>query len=452
MTYDISADEFYRLRDDRTTQIAGEVDYHKLQVRLVADKGTVHSFNGQVQFLVAANLLARWCRQVEYGFPDAQLAPLLQRGTHLCLHDRIKAEVSAADPFGDFRFRQHPSASVEYTLQVGSGFVGEDVDFVVDADGWQAYGGRNSFGVEYTQSNPATAVFAACMGVADAFKVAVGHPVERRIQREVFSLLNLSIEEHTSDALVPSAPLNLGNMQIVGIGSVGSAVVYLIRMLPVVGKVLLLDLDTVEYVNLNRSPLFGVSDVGKRKVDVAAEYLQDSLSVHTFHGLYNEYINQEGRTSGQVDLLLPLANEYGIRSTIEHNFPPLQIYGTTTSSWGINYHRHIPSQQDCSLCRFPPNETALLACSEAPVEVSEGKQVDAALPFLSMAAAALTVADLLKLQLPGYPFSANFSYIDFSGGLFVNTYDRHSRPECICQSRSRPIHREFIGSTLFSAL
>jgi hypothetical protein len=248
--------------------------------------------------------------------------------------------------------------------------------------------------------------------------------------------------------------LNLGNTQIVGVGSVGSAVIYLIGMLPVLGNFLLVDLDTVKYVNLNRSPLFGIPDVGKAKVAVAKEYLRELLPVRAFHGRYDEYVEQHGRAPGRLDLLLPLANEYGVRATIENNYPPLQVYGTTASDWGINYHRHIPIQEDCSLCRFPLDVVENpMACSGAQVKIAGGQQVDAALPFLSVAAAALTVADLLKLHLPGYPFSPNFAFVDFKGNLeFINAHNKRRRQTCICVGRSHTIYEGVIGSTAFSGL
>ncbi|MDY0040533.1 MAG: hypothetical protein RBS57_09500, partial [Desulforhabdus sp.] len=202
------------------------------------------------------------------------------------------------------------------------------------------------------------------------------------------------------------------------------------------------------------SPLFGISDVGQAKVAIAEESLRESLPVRAFHGRYDEYIEQHGRTPGHVDLLLPLANEYGVRATIENNYPPLQVYGTTASDWGINYHRHIPLHEDCSLCRFPLDAVEIpMACSGAQVKTTGGQQVDAALPFLSVAAAALTVADLLKLHLPGYPFSPNFTFVDFKGNLeFINAHNKRRRQKCICVGRSRSVYERTIDSTAFSGL
>lgn len=454
-------DEFYRLRDDRTSRIVKGLDYHQLRVRLVADTEAVHVFGGQVQLLLAANMLARWCRQIEFGFPNAQLLPHLRIREHETIYDRIRSAAAEADPFGNFQFCEVRSPEIEYTLKIGNAFLrNEIVDFTIDAGGWRAWAGsgHQTFDTVGDDFNLASAAFAACIGVADAFKVAIGLPNRLRVKNTSFSLLDFSVGPQAltdvrSDIPTP-ARVNLGNIQIVGVGSVGSAVIFLLGMLQPEGNIVLIDHDPVKIVNLNRSPLFGIFDVGKAKVVVAREYLGDELVTDAFIGRYDEFIEQHGRQPGKADLLLSLANEYGVRGSVEHNFPPLQVYGTTTIDWGINYHRHIPLRGDCSVCRYPLDDIPVqMACSEAQLQTKDGDQVDAALPFASVATAALIVADLLKLQLTGYPFTPNFAFVDLKGPLeFVLAYDKQRRQGCLCSSRSTNIHNLYITSTRYSEL
>ena len=217
----------------------------------------------------------------------------------------------------------------------------------------------------------------------------------------------------------------------------------------------LIDHDHVEVENLDRSPLFGVADVDVPKVEVAERHLQGAVLTEPFPGRYDEFVAKHGREPGDIDLILPLANEYGVRAAIEHNFPPIQVYGTTAASGGVNYHRHIPLAEDCSLCRFPiplHEKEAAMVCSVATIETAPGKQIDAALPFVSTAAASLVIADLVRLQLPDYPITSNFAYVDLLGPLeTVASYQKRSQPSCQCNSRNRRIHAEYIGATRFSS-
>lgn len=453
----LSAEEFYLLRDDRTNMLITSHDYHRLIIRLVAGQLTVCTYAGQVQLLVASNMLARWCRHIEFGFPDAPLVDRLRGAGYTSLHDRIAGEVAGADPFGRFVFQSSPSADAQYTLKMGKDQIHEPVDFSVDADDWHAWAARGNtlFAPSHEGENPAGPTFAACIAVADAFKVATGVPENKRVGTTGVSLFDFSIISASSASATPRPPqcqvVDLGNVQMVGVGSVGSALVYLLTMLPLKGAIRLIDHDLVEIPNLNRSPLFGIGDVDKPKVEVAAQHLAGIIPVELYRGRYDEFIQDYRRRMGEPDLLFPLANEYNVRSFVENNFPPIQVYGTTTPNWGINYHRHIPLQEDCSLCRFPADtDSGEFVCSTAKVETESEKPVDAALPFLSVGAAALIVADLLKLQMPGYPFTPNFAHVDFAGRLeYLAVNQKTRRADCPCARRSPLIHTRYISSTRF---
>jgi hypothetical protein len=455
MHRNLSPDEFYRLRDDRTNRVTRDRRYPHHVVRVVAAVDTVGTYAGQVQLLVAANLLARWCRRFELGCDDAPLHPLLQLPDCPTLHGRIAREVAAADPFARFTFPPKPSPDVAYMLGIGPGDLAEPTHFRVHADEWHAWATsqRTPPAVPDTQS-PVGPAFAAALGIADAFKVATGMPAKMRIAAAAFSLYTRTLcpWDHPAAAPAEVGLPALGRAQMVGVGSVGSALVYLLRMLPLSGEIPLIDHDAVGYENLNRSPLFGVDDVGRPKVEVAAEYLRSALSVTPHAMTYGQYVDDRGRKPGDVDLLLPLANEFQVRGTIEHNFPPLQVYGTTTPDWGINFHRHVPLRDDCSVCRFPGDAPQpVLACSGGQVQEPGAKPIDAALPFLSLAAAVLTLADILRVREPGYPHTPNFSFIDFKGPLEqVVTFDKRLRANCLCRTRSQRIHRAYIDGTRFA--
>lgn len=65
-------------------------------------------------------------------------------------------------------------------------------------------------------------------------------------------------------------PLRLA---LIGVGGTGCALLPLLASLPLV-SITLIDGDTVEVANLPRQPLYGPSDVGRSKVEVASERLR----------------------------------------------------------------------------------------------------------------------------------------------------------------------------------
>lgn len=452
----LTADEFYALRDDRTNQLTDSRDYHRLRVCVAAGSETVNSFTGQVMLLLVTNLLARWCRHVDLVFPAATLDPALARHGLAKLRERVLGDMRAADPFGRFRLLDQPSTACDYVLVVGETSSELTANFRVAAAGWTVGAGCSTLPpiFDHDPRNPLGAAMAACLGVADAFKVASHQPDKWRIKEAELDLYSLTLAPNGSlrPPILPSL-LDLGNVWLIGLGSVGSAAAYLLGLLPVAGNLCLIDHDGVEYANLNRSPLFNFSDVGRRKVDVVADYLAGTIKVEPFPMRFDEFVTNRGRKKGDTDLVLAMANEFGVRAQIEHNMPPLQLYGTTAPSGVVNFHRHLPIIEDCSVCRFPPlpeEVTPQFVCSDARVEVESGKRIDAALPFMSVAAAVLSVSDVVRQALSDQPAVANFAEIDLMGPLeYIGQRQRAPRPDCFCQSRSANIHRRFIESTEF---
>src|SRR5690606_17581214 len=117
--------------------------------------------------------------------------------------------------------------------------------------------------------------------------------------------------------------------------------------------------------------------------------------------------------------------------------PPLQLYATTGQNWQTTLVRHHPGAQTCSLCLFPEDQKAAeTACATAPQADSDQEQVDAALPFLSFAAGLMTACETMKLQIPGYPFSANRVALHSKPEPSLMSAPLRHRPGCFCESRS----------------
>ena len=251
---------------------------------------------------------------------------------------------------------------------------------------------------------------------------------------------------------------SLGRVLVVGCGAIGSAILYLLPLTGLGGEFDLVDPDRVQIPNLSTAPLFFADHVGKLKVEVAADHLKRNDLAAVPHPLWFDEAVATGRIFVErPDLVIPAANERDVRRAIQHQAPPLQVYGTTGRNWDAFLGRHLPLREDCLACRFPWPRSAgvpTLACGSGtlPAVPEAETPVTATLPFLPTAAALMAVAELVKTELPGYPGNANFACLDFLGTLGDFLVVPHmSRPGCICDGQGY-IWRSLNEATRFAEL
>src|SRR5262245_11882680 len=409
-----SATAFYRERDHRTslevTDIAG---YSQCAIEIRIDPAFAKQPATQAIALLAANLTARWARNVRVILPDVPLDPQYQRGSYRHLGERIIAEMTAADPFGDFQIeepRRSQSASTQSPLRLLIGPFRQEhginsEDYVVHATGWTALGRRGG-GFEIESGRPTTIAasgLAASLGVADLFKRAIGHPAAHWLPNFSWDTWSHRLRHEpdlTSEAPAPPGRLELGETLLAGVGAIGSSFLYLADLLPLHGSLAVLDRDAVETSNLNRSPMFTAEDAinAAKKTDVARRYLaRQEISVRTVDGTWREHSTQ--MAEHPFDVWISLTNEDAAWAEVPFLLPPVVLQATTTSRWGMGAGRHIPRLEDCTFCRLPRPEAQYRGpCAEGNIAVEEAKPpVQAALPFLSAGAASLLLAEYLKL-------------------------------------------------------
>ena len=456
-----SADAFYRERDDRTArEVGGLAGYALYPVEIRVDPAAAAADTTQRVALVAANLTARWARRVRVVTPAVPLVASLARAGWRTLAERIRGEMRAADPFGDFEVvppegeRRDDGAALPLRLYVGAwaasvadGPCGDD--FVVDASGWQALGRRARHGVPIDAARAARAArpasvaaagLAGALGAADLFKRAVGHPVEAWLPTLAWCTWRHQLRTGTAarDEIAPAAPvpetLDLGHTLVAGVGAIGSALLYLVDLAPARGTVGLLDRDRVETSNLNRSPLFTAGDALAKaeKVSVGREYLGGrDLGVEVYRGTWRDCVDQV--RAARFDTWVSFTNEDAAWAEIPFQLPPVVVHGTTTSGWGFGAGRHVPGRDDCTLCRMPrPAAEFRGRCAEGDVAPPTAPApVRASLPFLSTAAAALVYAELAKRKHRDEAELPNDVAADLREGLpAVLAVTRRGTPGC----------------------
>lgn len=446
-----TAESFYRERDDRTArEVEGLARYVHQPVEIHVHPDTAEEATTQAMAILAANLAARWARGIRVRVPDVALAPGCVRPGWTRLPERIRGEMEAADPFGDFGVGTTDGTADEgerpLRLFIGpwdsgvEGGPGPD-DYVVYARGWTALGCRGG-GIQRTSggsASAAAAALAAALGAGDLFKRAVGHPRHQWLGDVAWSTWSHRMVTTLADPPDEDAPpvpdeLDLGRVLLAGVGAIGSAVLYILRDVPLRGEVTLLDRDRVEASNLNRSPLFTALEatLGEEKTEVGRRFLAAAgLPVDTRLGTWHEHGAALSR--GRYDVWISLTNEEGAWAEVPFQMPPVVLHATTTSSWGFGAGRHIPRVEDCTLCRLPhPAQEFRGLCAAAELEVQpSAPPVVASLPFLSVAAAALVVAELMKLSFPRVREFANDVSADLRVGLpAVVATHRLADPSC----------------------
>jgi len=248
---------------------------------------------------------------------------------------------------------------------------------------------------------------------------------------------------------------DFGNIWVAGVGSVGTAALFFLTLATRAYTPLLFDMDFVKDHNLDRSPIFFKGDVGLRKVDVTAEWLrQAGVSMVTGDpNALDESPLWKERQAGSPDILIAAANERNVRPLIETCMPPIQIYGTTGKNWQSAMIRHLPMKEACSCCLFGEAEHAPTQCATGSVTSNNGGgKVDAALPFSSFAAGVMAAAEILKINLPGFPFTPNKVVLNTQSRIFTQKVEIPFRKGCICESRSSHVHRQMISGSRFGNL
>lgn len=433
-------------RDDRTLLYAKRRLDPNRWTALTAPFSHVERYDCQVWLLTAANLLSRMSPSVALSFPDTPVHPALP-WTNGSLHNLILSQMRAADPFGKYEVR--PIAMTDYRMHFGPEGAHSNI---IHGSGWNTYLGPSPSPLpESEDTNPFGPAFAAVVAASQLFVHDFSPP------KTPITMNALTWREELAPANPPVPQEVLGDIWVVGAGSVGTASLYFLVLANRPFRSMLIDMDRVKRWNLNRSPIFSEADVGQYKVDVAKAFLEQAgiTDVKTQTAPLHEVEAWSSRRPGTPDVMISAANEQNVRYHIESMCPPVQLYGTTGRNWQFSLIRHIPLVEACSCCLFPPDApSAPMACATVPPnpEDTDQEQADAALPFLSFGAGLMTAADILKLSLPGYPFTPNNVSLATRPKPRLSAFHLPQQQNCICRQRSEGVHRKMIKDNRYATL
>jgi hypothetical protein len=388
------ASEFYRSRDQRTEEcIPGGLDY-EAQIHVAADRASVDSAAGQVLLMSLLNQLARVFRHITVDVPDDTPNLLHALTPEDDLQVAVLHLVRRIDPFGEFSLGPAPSRA---RMRIGIGGPKAPCDWYLGAD--RAIATLDRKPTTLTSEHAGTvrgACLASCLGAATAIREIIGQsPVPRRL-----SVWNYMDGELAAPGPTGLDPVNVGRVLLVGAGAVASSLVYWLGIMGVAGEWVVVDADRVALHNTNRSLLFFPEDAGwpDGRGQFKAELLADALPGG--RAVTKWYDECEGSDLFWPDVILPLANDRGVRARIASRNHVVVLHATTSRHWFSQLHRHVTGRDDCLACRLPENQVPVFACSTGPTTSAEapGPSADAALPFLSAASGLMLATGLQRLQ------------------------------------------------------
>ncbi len=143
---------------------------------------------------------------------------------------------------------------------------------------------------------------------------------------------------------------------VVGIGGTGSEVIKNLSLLGV-GKLILVDVDTIEYSNLNRQMLFRETDIGKSKAEVA----KDRIST-----MFNKQVNVEAFSIKIQDIPTEIFEEVDIIAGCVDNFLARQYINSLAIELSKPYIDSATDGYIGQVQYIQKNFSSCLACDNPP--------------------------------------------------------------------------------------
>ncbi|MEM3585847.1 MAG: ThiF family adenylyltransferase [Candidatus Jordarchaeaceae archaeon] len=236
--------------------------------------------------------------------------------------------------------------------------------------------------------------------------------------------------------------LKQSTVLLAGVGALGSMVAVLLALAGV-GKLILIDMDTVELSNLNRQLLFTESDVGEFKAKVAAKKLEETNP--NIQVVYrNESIINVPRTYYEesdvvVDGLDSFEARRWLNSLCVTLGKPL-VHGGMYGWWG-NVQIIIPYVTPCLDCQpLLPHERFQKSCTPLGKMREKVDVKPQNVPSVSTVTAVISgiqAQETLKILLNLSPLIDNFLFYDGMSQSFT-TIKLERNPKCIiCSDQYR---------------
>ena len=440
MTFSLTPEKWYALRDDRTNRLISENLENDNFIGVYVDPHISESYALQCMTLLTCNNLARWCRKIIISVPNFNQTafPNLENN----FQKLLEKSMNKTDPYGNFIFRDFHEDEPTVLICIGNG----DKDFSkpyfwIDGSGWiggVGYGTNHSI-KRISDKNPIGPAFASWMGSAILFNFIMHHS-EIIPFLKYYSLFDFSDNDNYSKLVNPPIKnsLDFGNMCQIGCGAVGSSFDYLLSLTDFKGNLSLIDFDVIEYENCNNTPAFCAQDKDSLKVTVCERLFNLRNIEVTSHPItYTKFSQKNDFSKYDPDVILCFANEQNIWTSIQNIIPPIVLSASTTPNWATTSGRHIPFKEWCVVCAYYHliNKTFTGKCGTGEI-IMDDKIIVGNLPFLAPCAATFVLADVIRLNTSKINKINNISF-SLKYPFNLNVKSSNPKRGCICQNQHK---------------
>ena len=313
-------------RDDILTHL------EKNTIRLDCSNISLDDTGISAGYILAANLLARLYPRIVFSGPE-ELTTM--------------AGDMAREINPELDFDGSPTFTLSFSTDVP-----DNAGVAVTASGWNvivdgAIGGPIAFAA------PPAALAAAAVGVGEIFRMVFADFIPHGRKEPQPGSFNLVTLEPWSDVPLPDM-FDVGSVHLAGAGAIGEAVAETLRVTPVKGELIVVDPQTIDYLNLQRYLIAKDSDVGERKTALVARSLAGTeievIEVPTFWG------DDDRSAPGQTIVLAALdtaEDRIGVQAGLHG-----RVYNAYTQPDDIGWSRHEHfGVEPCLACLYLPTDT-----------------------------------------------------------------------------------------------
>lgn len=466
------------------------LDKHRFlekKVLLTGETEILSTENGKNCFIGSMLLLFRICRNLSIMLP-AGCEALLNK-SKLILDDK-KYPSNIQFVKGKIEFKDYDAI-----LNIGAQTRPDLPWTVINSNGWlvRISSGMHNISGECTQNNPIATLGAASLGVSEIFKRLIKL---KEIRGRLLEGLTFSLDSYTSNETDYGLPLPSSipiDMLLVGAGAIGNGIIYLLDLLPLFGRVLIVDSQKFQTENLGTCFLIGPSAIGTEKAFFTEKYLSKKLIVKGYPEDIQEFSKRLGQEIPYPKLILNGLDNIDARHAVQDFWPDIIIDGAigdfmcqaSRHPWGEDVAclrclfqnkveladeiaskatglgidrvkneleqvteddvKSAPTHKQDWLCERIGKQICSVVQEGIAQKISKEKQnegFEPSVPFVACFSASMVVSELMKsvLKFPT-PLDPRFQFDILRGPAKGEKFSQQRRRDCICYTRKSNIDK-----------